>query len=280
MISISQAISAARLLLKETSPTALMDSQVLLCHVLQCNTAYLATWPEKTLDTKAEDSFHALVKKRLTGIPVAYLIGEREFWSLKLKVSEDTLIPRPETELLVETVLDMFQHKKQLNLVDLGTGSGAIAIALANERPDWQITATDISENALNVSRENAQQHNINNVTFVRSNWFDSLNNQFDVVISNPPYIAETDHHLNQGDIRFEPQSALVSGHMGMDDILKITKQSISHLNNDGWLFLEHGYDQETLVFECLKNVGFSHIKQINDLSGNPRLTIGQSKNH
>ena len=277
MASISQSIFEASKLLAKTSDSAQLDAQVLLCHVLQCNTAYLATWPEKELDTEANETFNTLIQKRLNGTPVAYLTGEREFWSLALKVSEDTLIPRPETELLIETLLEKIQQEKPLDIVDLGTGSGAIAIALAGEKPQWKFTATDISEETLKVAISNAKQHGINNITFIHSDWFQSLGKQqFDVIISNPPYIAKTDIHLSEGDVRFEPQTALVSGDLGMDDIIKITRQSLSHLNHHGWLFLEHGYDQQTLVFDCLNDAGFSSITQKNDLSGNPRMTFGQ----
>ena len=277
MASISQSIKDARLLLDKTSSSALIDSQALLCHVLHCNTAYLATWPEKQLDEKDEETFSSLIKKRVAGTPIAYLTGKKEFWSLKLKVSEDTLIPRPETELIVETMLSMFQHKQQLNIVDLGTGSGAIAIALAHEKPDWRLTATDTSDKALTISVENAKLHNADNITFINSDWFDALDDQwFDVVISNPPYIAQSDTHLDEGDLRFEPQIALVSGNIGMDDINKITEQSIHHLHDGGWLFLEHGYNQKAQVFDCFKQAGFTSIAQKNDLSGNPRMTIGQ----
>ena len=279
MVSISQSIDQACQLLGNTSTSPRIDAQVLLCHVLQCNTAYLATWPGKNLSASQDRSFNALIRKRLTGMPVAYLIDEKEFWSLKLKVSQDTLIPRPETELLVETVLSMFQREEQLDIIDLGTGTGAIAIALASERPDWKVTATDISGEALAISKHNAERHSIKNITFITSDWFGSLGSQtFDIVISNPPYIAEHDTHLEEGDVRFEPQNALVSGNMGMDDILKITEQSTEHLNDGGWLVMEHGYDQKKLVSDCLHGSGFISITQKNDLSGNPRLTIGQYK--
>lgn len=277
MASISQSIENACQIIGKTSMSARIDSEVLMCHVLQCNSAHLAAWPEKMLNSNEDGHFIALVQKRCSGIPIAHLTGEKEFWSLNFKVSQDTLIPRPETELLVETMLTMFQHEKQLDIVDLGTGSGAIAIALASTKPEWNMTATDISAKALAMSKENASLHNINNIRFINSDWFQSLNNQkFDVVISNPPYIAKSDAHLRKGDLRFEPQCALASGNIGMDDILKITGQSVSHLHNNGWLFLEHGYDQKTLVFDCLKNAGFTQITQKNDLAGNPRLTIGQ----
>ena len=175
MASISHSIFEACKLLANTSDSAQLDAQVLLCHVLQCNTAYLATWPEKELNTETNATFNALIHKRLNGTPVAYLTGEREFWSLKFNVSEDTLIPRPETELLIETLLEKFQQKNPLDIVDLGTGSGAIAIALASEKPQWELTATDISEETLKVAIGNAKQHGINNITFIHSDWFQSL---------------------------------------------------------------------------------------------------------
>lgn len=277
MTSISQSIQHACQLIGSSSPSARLDAETLLCHVLQCNTAHLAAWPEKSLGQNEEQRFNELVQQRAAGRPVAYLTGRKEFWSLELKVNENTLIPRPETELLVETVLETFSDRSRLRLVDLGTGSGAIAIALAHEKPDWDITATDITSGALAIATENADTHDIETIDFIQSNWFASLTGEtFDIIVSNPPYIAEQDRHLELGDLRSEPRSALASGEDGMDDIERIVNQSIHHLNEDGWLFLEHGYDQKKIVFDCLANSGFTGISQRQDLSGNPRLSFGQ----
>lgn len=236
-------------------------------------------WPEKDLQEHEIVLFEQLIAQRQQGTPIAYLTGEKEFWSLPFNVSTDTLIPRPETELLVETVLSIFNGKKNISLIDLGTGCGTIAIALAKTQPRWKITATDISDNALEIAHRNANLHALDNIEFISSNWFSSLENQtFDAVISNPPYIAKNDVHLKQGDVRFEPQNALISGSSGMDDINKITSHAKNHLNDDGWLLLEHGYDQKELVLDCLNHSGFINITQKDDLSGNPRVTLGQYK--
>lgn len=234
-------------------------------------------WPEKELDNEQSALFEQLIKQRANGTPVAYLTGEKEFWSLTFNVSSDTLIPRPETELLVETVLSHFQNSTALTLADMGTGSGAIAIAIASEQPEWNITATDRSPGALEVARSNAKKHQIKKINFIESNWFDAmLDLCFDVIVSNPPYIASDDAHLSSGDVRFEPQTALISGLIGMDDIIQISSRCKQHLNENGWLVFEHGYDQKEAVFECLKDYGFCNIIQLDDLSGNPRVSMGQ----
>jgi release factor glutamine methyltransferase len=207
---------------------------------------------------------------------VTYLTSKREFWSLELQVTPATLIPRPETETLVEFVLGQFDKQKAIQLVDLGTGCGAIALAIASERPHWKITATDISQDALAVAQQNADKHQIRNIEFCTSHWFDALNAQsFDIIIGNPPYVAEADPHLSTGDVRFEPVSALVSGITGMDDIEAITSEAFQYLKNNGWLILEHGYDQKKQVLDCFKAAGFKAIIQKSDLSNQPRMTAG-----
>ena len=276
MQSIAQAIKAASTILAETSDSARLDAEVLLCHVLGCSATHLVAWPEKTLTEKQSHSFNQLIEQRHAGTPVAYLTGRKEFWSLDFKVTPATLIPRPDTEILVEFVLNQFSDRKKLKLADLGTGSGAIAIAIASEQPGWEITATDFSGKALSVARENAQAHQITNIEFIESNWFEQLDRQrFDLIISNPPYIAEQDEHLSLGDVRFEPASALISGKTGMDDIEHITKQSAQYLKPNGWLVFEHGYDQKQQVKSCFVHHHFLKITQLNDLSGQPRVTAG-----
>ena len=198
----------------------MLDTQVLLTHVLRCNTAHLAAWPEKTLSDAQLADFQKLVEKRRQGLPVAHLTGSREFWSLDFSVDNSTLIPRPETETLVEYLLENFGDRENLKLLDMGTGSGAIAISIAREKPGWEIVASDISEQALELARQNCSQHDTSNVTLIHSDWFQNIDAEdFDIIISNPPYIASDDPHLSQGDVRFEPQSALSSGVTGMDDI-------------------------------------------------------------
>jgi len=277
--TIAQSLNAARQLIRSSSSPRI-DSEALLCHVLKCNTAHLMTWPDKELDQHDVTLFNQLINKRIAGMPIAYIIGEKEFWSLSLKVTDATLIPRPETELIVETLLSKFSIDKHLDLIDLGTGSGAIAITLAHTMPKWRLTATDISSAALKIATNNAEQYQLDNIEFIQSDWFDSLENQhFDIVISNPPYIADYDTHLNEGDVRFEPRSALVSGATGMDDINIIASQAKDHLRDNGWLILEHGYDQKELVFNCLTEADYINIIQCIDLAGNPRVTMCQFKN-
>ncbi|MDH5611726.1 MAG: peptide chain release factor N(5)-glutamine methyltransferase [Gammaproteobacteria bacterium] len=276
MLSIAQALKDASKALAETSYSARLDAEVLLCHVLNCSATHLIAWPEKNLNEKQIQTFRQLVEQRQAGTPVAYLTGRKEFWSMDFKVTTATLIPRPDTEILVEFVLNQFSDRKKLNLLDLGTGSGAIAIAIASEKPDWVITATDISCEALTVARENARTHQITNIKFAESNWFEQINKQyFDLIISNPPYIAAQDEHLSQGDVRFEPVSALISGETGMDDIESITSKSIEYLNPGGWLAVEHGYNQQRQVDACLRHYHFQEIIQLEDLSGQPRVTAG-----
>ena len=229
--------------LQPSSDSARIDAEILLCHVLKCNTAHLAAWPEKKLSTEQTQQFNQLITERKSGTPVAHLTGQREFWSLELDVSAATLIPRPETETLVEFVLEQFSQQESMHVADLGTGSGAIAIAIASEHPDWKIAATDVSQDALSVAQKNADKHQVKNIEFIISHWFEALENKsFDIIISNPPYVAAGDPHLSEGDVRFEPVSALTSGINGMDDIETLTAKAGGYLKNNGWLILEHGY--------------------------------------
>ena len=276
-MNIQQALQQASKQLTETSPSAILDTQVLLTHVLRCNTAHLAAWPEKTLSDAQLADFQKLVEKRRQGVPVAHLTGSREFWSLDFSVDNSTLIPRPETETLVEYLLDNFGKRENLKLLDMGTGTGAIAISIAREKPGWEIVASDISEQALELARLNCSQHDTSNVTLIHSDWFHNIDAEnFDIIISNPPYIASDDPHLSQGDVRFEPHSALSSGVTGMDDIEHICSQAKKHLLQNGWLMVEHGYNQKQLVAECFAKNSFSEIEQKQDLSGHTRMTAGK----
>lgn len=277
--SIAQAVRTATDTLAGTSDSARLDAEVLLRHALECSATHLLAWPEKILDEKQLQRFEQLLEQRRSGVPVAYLTGHKEFWSLDFRVTPATLIPRPDTELLVEFVLNKFSSRTKLRLIDLGTGSGAIAIALASEKPDWNITATDISDEALAVAIDNARRHQISNIRFIKSHWFEQIEPQgFDLIISNPPYIPRHDKHLSQGDVRFEPPGALISGDTGMDDIEEITSQSENYLNPAGWLVFEHGYDQKQSLHDCLSRHRFQNIVQLEDLSGQPRMTAGQTK--
>lgn len=261
--------------LQPSSESARADAEILLAHCLQKSRTYLYTWPEKGVDSSAAATFRQLLAERLRGVPIAHLTGQREFWTLNLKVTPDTLIPRPETELLVETILAV--GSKATHFLDLGTGTGAIALALASERPDTYITACDFSAAALTVAAENARTNHIHNVQFVQSDWFSALPPQrFDVIVSNPPYIEANDPHLTQGDVRFEPQSALTSGQDGLDDIRHLLTTAPQWLVNGGWLLLEHGYNQGQAVTTLLQTAGFTQVRCLTDLSGNDRVSLGQ----
>ncbi|PCJ86618.1 MAG: protein-(glutamine-N5) methyltransferase, release factor-specific [Thiotrichaceae bacterium] len=276
-MNIQQALEQADYDLSDASPSATLDAQVLLTHVLHCNTAHLLAWPEKQLNKEQTTNFLRLVKQRQSGKPVAHLTGLREFWSLDFFVNDSTLIPRPDTETLIEFVLNKFNSDQPYKLIDMGTGTGAIAISIAKEKPDWSITASDVSFDALDLAKKNSKHHHTDNISFTQSNWFENINaNDFDIIISNPPYIAENDPHLQQGDVRFEPQSALTSGVVGMDDIIHLCQHAKNYLTSGGYLIVEHGYNQNQLVLDCFTNNGFTLIEQSRDLSGHIRMTAGK----
>ncbi|GJM04109.1 MAG: release factor glutamine methyltransferase [marine bacterium B5-7] len=259
------------------SDSARLDAEVLLCSVLKCERAYLYTYPEQNLSNAEVNSLNELTVLRTEGHPIAHLIQKKEFWSLELKVTADTLIPRPETEILVATALNYIPKESSFSILELGTGTGAISIAIASERQLANITATDIKESALQIAQLNAESHQLNNITFENANWFDIKNiNTYDLIASNPPYISIDDPHLKQGDVRFEPESALVSGKEGLDDLSIIIASAKKHLNTNGWLLLEHGYQQGKAVRQLLKENDFSTISTLKDYSNLDRVTIGQ----
>jgi release factor glutamine methyltransferase len=260
--------------LNPNSSSARIEVQCLLQAVLQVNRAYLLTHPEQTLDAEQQVRYAALFERRLRGEPLAYILGEREFFGLTFRVTPATLIPRPDTELLVELALQRIPQRGRA--LDLGTGSGAIALAIAHARPDIEMTAVDASQEALDVARENARRLNTGNVRLLRSDWFAALQGErFDLIVSNPPYIAESDAHLAQGDLRFEPRAALTSGADGLDDIRRIVAGAKQHLNADGWLLLEHGYDQAERVRELLRQHGYAEVLSAHDLAGIERVSGG-----
>jgi release factor glutamine methyltransferase len=256
--------------------SARLEVRYLLLHVLQKPRAWLLAHPEQSLTETQLADYRKLLQRRLQGEPVAYLLGEREFFGLNFKVTPATLIPRPETELLVELALQRIPAQAHYRVLDLGTGSGAIALSIAHLRPDIEVTATDASLAALIVARENAQRFGVANAIFMHSDWFAALNGQcFDLIVSNPPYVAANDPHLRQGDLPFEPQSALASGADGLDDIRCLVGRAPAHLRQGGWLLLEHGYDQATQVRELLQRAGFGEVLSVSDLSGIERVSGG-----
>ena len=264
-----------------SSAVARMDAQLLLQLALNVNRAWLIAHQNDALQPNIHAGFEALLKRRLNGEPIAYILGVREFYGLSLKVTPATLIPRPDTETLVDAALAKIPLQKNLTICDLGTGTGAIALAIAKHRPQAFVLALDASQAALDIAIENAENLKIPNVDFVLSDWFSALgqkNNpqKFDVIVSNPPYIEANDTHLSQGDLRFEPRSALASGADGLDAIRHIIKNAPPYLNPHGWLMLEHGYHQASKVATLLKQAGFSDISHVKDLAGIERVTIGR----
>jgi release factor glutamine methyltransferase len=258
--------------------TARIEVQCLLQAVLRVNRAYLITHSEQVLTGLEQEQYRELFERRLQGEPIAYLLGAREFFGLNFKVTPATLIPRPDTELLVELALQRIPKLGNCRVLDMGTGSGAIALSIAQVRPDAAVVAVDISEAALQVAQQNQRELAINNAEFLPSDWFSSLVKvKFDVIVSNPPYIAANDEHLTQGDVRFEPLSALASGKDGLRDIRRISAQAMQHLNAQGWLMFEHGYDQAEQVREILRQAGFQQVFSARDLSGIERVTGGQA---
>jgi len=255
-----------------------LEAQILLCHILEKPRSFLYAWPEKTLTELQSENFTALIRRRLAGEPIAYITGLREFWSLSLKISPATLIPRPETELLVKRALKYLKNFPKAQIADLGTGSGAIALAIASERPDCRLFATDQSAAALAVARQNAEKLQLENVEFYPGNWFEALppGIRFELILSNPPYIPQQDPHLTQGDLVHEPHAALKSGPDGLDAIRLISTGASKHLKPGGGLLLEHGFDQAEAVRGLLAQEGFIHIRTFHDLAGHDRTTEGR----
>lgn len=278
MIDVKRAISLATNQLEQYTDTARVDAEILLAHVLFKTRTWLYTHPEEMLTKPQSLYFQQLVARRSLGVPVAYITGTREFWSLPLKVSEETLIPRPETELLVELALNLMQSHSNAQILDLGTGSGAIALALGKERSDWQITACDCSEGALQTAEENATQLGLKNIQFYQSDWFSKIppSAAFHAIVSNPPYIAANDPHLSDGDVRFEPSLALIGGTNGLTSIEHIIKHSLARLEPDGLLLIEHGFEQQSAVTSMLNDYGYKEVQSWKDLQGNDRVSGGK----
>ncbi len=256
---------------------AALEAEILLAHALRKSRTYLRTYAEQPIDSVTLVQLDALVKRRINGEPIAYITGHREFWSLDLVTNKDTLIPRPETETLVELALQKIPCEKSLHVADLGTGSGAIALAIASERPNCTLIATDVSEQALTIARKNATRLALTNIEFRQGNWFRPVNNEiFDIIVSNPPYIANNDTHLQKGDLRFEPLSALQSGHDGLNAIRHIIQNAKPYLLDGGWVLVEHGYHQRDQLIVLIKNNGYRNIAWHNDTQNQPRVILGQ----
>ncbi|MBD3897329.1 peptide chain release factor N(5)-glutamine methyltransferase [Halomonas sp. ML-15] len=268
-------VRATRRLASGGSPSPRLDAEVLLCHVLERDRTWLYTWGDRTIEAWPRARFEALLALRASGWPVAYLTGEREFWGLMLATSPATLIPRPDTERLVEAALGKATAPAG-ELLDLGTGTGAIALAFACECPGWRVLGVDREPGAVALARANAERLAITNARFCESDWFTALAGQrFALIVTNPPYLAADDPHLEQGDVRFEPHSALVAEGDGMVDLRGLIVQAREHLLPGGWLLLEHGMAQGQAVRAALGEAGYRRVATLEDLGGRERVSLG-----
>lgn len=279
MDTVAQLLREGREQLAAHSPGADLDARVLLAHVLGRSETWLRTWPEHRPGVEEAGRYRALLRHRARGCPVAYLTGEREFYGHPFRVSDATLIPRPETELLVEALLHRLPGEAPLRVADLGTGSGAIAVSLALARPHWSVMATDQCADALEIARENSVALGADNLSLARADWCRELPGELDVIVSNPPYVAEADLHLDCGDVRFEPRRALAAGPDGLDAIRVILEQAPAHLVPGGLLALEHGWDQGGAVRDLMEQAGLAQIETLRDLAGHERVTLATRKN-
>lgn len=257
------------------SDSAKLDAELLVCFVLQRNRAWLYGFQDYLLGTAELERLEALLSQRRAGTPIAYITGQREFWSLMLNTNSSTLIPRPDTETLVEWALEL-PLLVNARVLDLGTGTGAIALALASEQPSWQVFGVDYQTAAVQLAQSNAILNQLQAVQFIQSDWFSAVTGSFDLIVSNPPYIDAQDPHLSQGDVRFEPRSALVAAANGLADLEQIVATASHYLRPQGWLLLEHGYQQAQAVQALLHSHGFTHIETRHDLAGQPRISGGQ----
>jgi len=289
MLSITQALALSKKLTGH-STSSRIDCEVILSAAIEQTRTYLYTWPEKILSDHQQKIFLQNLDRRINGEPIAYIVGQKEFWSLSLFVNESTLIPRPESELLVEVTLELLSDVSAecipaVKIADLGTGTGAIAFALASENSQWQVWGLENNKNALELAKKNQQQLDLPNVTLLLSDWFSALSEkesfqkhapQFNIIVSNPPYVDINDKHLQEGDVRFEPLSALVAHDHGLADIEIIIRQASAYLLQSGWLVFEHGNQQAEAVARCFTKYGLQCVFTRNDLAGHPRVTGAQ----
>jgi release factor glutamine methyltransferase len=276
-LNIKKQLFSASIELSANSDNPRLDAEILLCNVLGKDRSYLFAWPEKDLTPQQSATFVQLIKQRKLGKPIAYLTSTREFWSMTFNVNNAVLIPRHDTEVLVEKALHLISNIKSPKILELGTGSGCIACAISSERPDACIIATDLSKAALEVCNNNVSKFALNNIAVVQGSWFQAIdaNEKYNLIISNPPYIEENDKHLYQGDLPSEPETALHSGPDGLNAIRSIIQSAPKHLKPNGWLALEHGYNQSHTIQQMMKQSGFLQLFTDNDLSNTPRITGG-----
>ncbi len=274
---VAEAVRQAQHQFESISDSAKLDAELLLAHCLQKPRSYLYSWPEKELSENVWTNFQALVEQRLKPTPLAYLLLWREFYSLNFKISPATLIPRPETELLVETTLNLSANHNRPRMLEMGTGTGAISIVLLKQKPDIDLLTTDICNECLRLAELNATLHAVS-LHCIQSDWYSELSTQaaFDLIVSNPPYIAADDPYLSQGDLPAEPLLALTPGKTGLEAIQQIVEGSVEYLNPGGYLIFEHGYDQASIVADLLQVAGFRHIQNLRDENNQPRVSFGQ----
>lgn len=271
-----EAVNLASTKLNEVSNNHILDAQLLVCHACKIKKINLYAHPKRQLSISEENCFYSVLKRRINGEPLAYIVGKKEFWSLDFSVNENVLIPRPETELLIELILNIIKNVNNPKILDLGTGSGAIAIALAKERQDSLITATDISDSALEIGYKNSRTHNVT-VKFIKSDWFENIQSEkFDVIVSNPPYVASEDPNLDEYVLKYEPIKAFISNKQGLQDIESIITKANPYLFDSGTLVLEHGFKQANAVQKLFKKSGFDKITTYQDLNNLDRATVAK----
>ena len=276
MATIKQALMQANTL-QQVSESWKLDAELLLAEAIGQSREYLFTWPNKELTQSQFEKFDTYCGRRLTGEPIAYILGRQAFWDFELLVNPAVLIPRPETELLVETALELLDKSATAVVLDLGTGSGAIALALAANNRHWTVTAVDSSESALGVAADNAKLLQLSNIEFIQTSWCDGLPNaHFDLIAANPPYVEAGDKHLSEGSLPFEPIAALVARENGLADIRAIAEQSRHCLKKNSWLLIEHGFQQKQAVEKTLVDTGYANIECVKDLAKLDRLTKAQ----
>ncbi len=275
-VTITAAIRTASSQLQQHVDAARLEAEILLGHLLDKSRSWLIAWSDTLLNDQQLQRYQDLIEKRIQGTPIAHLTAEQEFWSLPLRITADTLIPRADTELLVESCLDLYPAGRSISVADLGTGSGAVALAIATERPEWSILATDQSRRALDVAIHNAAALHVDNIQLLQGNWFEALpaETRVEILLSNPPYIPHDDPHLQQGDLRFEPRAALASGADGLDAIRLIISQASAYLKPGGYLLLEHGYNQGSAVRRLMHQSALGEIHTLTDLAGHERVTM------
>ncbi|QYK00558.1 peptide chain release factor N(5)-glutamine methyltransferase [Shewanella psychrotolerans] len=274
--TLAEALAWASSQLVEISDTAKLDAEVMLLHIIHKQRSYLYTWPDERLTSEQVTTYKQMVQRRAIGTPIAHIVGEREFWSLPFMVNPTTLIPRPDTEILVETALNL-PLADNSKVLDLGTGTGAIALSLAFERNTWQITAVDKVGEAVALAKANRDNLKLPQVNILQSDWFDAITQyDFNLIVSNPPYIDEEDEHLSQGDVRFEPQSALTAGEHGYADLFHIADCARDYLAPGGYLLLEHGFGQAITVRNKMIELGYESVSTVRDFGSNDRCTLGR----